>query len=185
MNDKILMWNTDKKYSIIYADPPWAYKQGNNHPRWAGDALKHYPTMDIETIKALPVGHLADKDCILYLWATFPNIQLALDTIKAWGFKYKTVGFTWVKLNKKNKKPFFGIGYYTKSNAEICLIATRGKTWKLTNSISSVLLEPIEGHSKKPDKVRDLIVQLSGNLPRIELFARQRADGWDAWGNEV
>ena len=108
---------SDKKYNIIYADPAWSYKdKRDKHPRLCGGASVHYNTMTIENIKNLPVNDIADDNCMLFMWATFPNLQEALDVIKSWGFKYKTLGFSWIKTNKKNGKPFFGIGYYTKSN---------------------------------------------------------------------
>ena len=175
-----------KKYNIIYADPPWSYRdKRDKHPRFRGGASAHYPTMSIQDIKNLPVEDLADKNAILFLWATFPNLQEALDVIKAWGFTYKTLGFSWIKTNKNNGKPFFGIGYYTRSNCEVCLIGVKGKPPKVSNSVSSVVIAPREQHSKKPDIVRDKIVELCGDLPRIELFARQSTPGWDVWGNEV
>lgn len=174
------------KYNIIYSDPPWAYRdKRDKHPRLCGGASAHYPTMSIQDIKNLPIAQLAANDCILFLWATFPNLQEALDVIKAWGFKYKTLGWSWIKTNKKSGTPFFGIGFYTKSNCEICLIATKGKPKIIDNSISSVLIAPREEHSKKPDIVRDKIVQLCGDLPRVELFARQVTPGWDVFGNQV
>lgn len=122
---------------------------------------------------------------MLFLWATFPRLEWALQVIKAWGFDYKTCAFNWTKLNKKNNKPAFGTGYYTRSNAEVCLLATRGKPIVESHAISSVVITPIEEHSKKPDVVPELIVELCGNIPRIELFARRQRDGWDCWGNEV
>lgn len=173
----------DKKYNIILSDPPWSYRdKRDKHPRICGGAAVHYPTMNIEDIKALPVADVAADDCILFLWATFPCLQEALDVIESWSFKYKTLGFSWIKTNKNNDKPFFGIGHYTKSNCEICLIGTKGKPPIVSNSISSVLIAPREQHSKKPDIVRNKIVELCGDLPRIELFARQKIDGWDGWG---
>ena len=141
--------------------------------------------MDIEQIKALPVGNIAADNCMLFLWATFPCLQEALDTVKAWGFTYKTVGFTWVKTNRRNNRPFFGIGYYTKSNAEVCLLGVKGKPIKVSDAISSIVMCPRQEHSKKPDMVREAIVDLCGDIPRIELFARERTPGWDVWGNEV
>lgn len=129
-------------------------------------------------------GGLADKDCILFLWATFPKIQEALDVMKAWGFEYKTVGFTWIKKNK-NGGNFFGVGWYTKSNAEVCLIGVKGKAPKISNKISSIIETVREGHSKKPDIVRKKIVEFCGDVPRIELFARQKVEGWDSWGDEI
>ncbi|MEC7863699.1 MAG: MT-A70 family methyltransferase [Bacteroidota bacterium] len=175
-----------KKYKIIYADPPWSYKdKRDKHPRMCGGATSHYNTMSIEDIKNLPVNEIADDNCMLFMWTTFPNLQEGLDVIKAWGFKYKTLGFSWIKLNKKNLKPFFGIGHYTKSNCEVCLIGIKGKPPIASNYVSSVLQEPREEHSKKPNIVRDKIVELCGDLPRIELFARNKTDKWDSWGNEV
>jgi len=176
----------NKKYKIIYADPPWAYNdKRNKHPRLCGGALSHYKTMSIQEIKNLPIKDITEENCMLFLWATFPNLQEALDVIKAWGFKYKTLGFSWIKTNKNNGKPFFGIGYYTKSNCEVCLIGVKGKPIVIDNSISSVIMETKQEHSKKPNLIRNKIVQLCGDLPRIELFAREKVEGWDAWGNEV
>jgi len=176
----------NKKYNIIYADPPWSYRdKRDKHPRLCGGASAHYNTMTIEEIKNLPINKLADDNCMLFIWVTFPNLQGGLDVIKAWGFTYKTLGFSWIKTNKKNGKPFFGIGYYTKSNCEVCLIGVKGKPIVVSNKVSSVIIAPREEHSKKPDIVRDKIVELCGDLPRIELFARQKAEGWDVWGNEV
>ena len=175
-----------KKYNIIYADPPWSYKdKRDKHPRMCGGATSHYNTMSIEQIKSLPIKDFAADNCMLFLWVTFPNLQEGLDVIKAWGFKYKTLGFSWIKTNKNNGKPFFGIGYYTKSNCEVCLIGVKGKPIKVSNSVSSVIISPRQEHSKKPDQIRDKIVELCGDVPRIELFARQKTEGWDVWGNEV
>lgn len=178
---KVDIFNTDKKYNIIYADPPWEYRNMGNIQATANS---HYLTMKQRDIEALPVGGLSAENSILFLWATFPKIQEALDTIKAWGFEYKTNGFTWIKKNK-NGGNFFGVGWYTKSNAEICLIGVKGKAPKVSNKVSQIIESIREEHSKKPDIVRDKIVEFAGDLPRIELFARQHADGWDCWGNEV
>jgi site-specific DNA-methyltransferase (adenine-specific) len=176
----------NKKYSIIYADPPWSYRdKRDKHPRLCGGATVHYDTMSLDDIKKMPIGSVSSDNCMLFLWATFPNLQPALDVIANWGFTYKTLGFSWIKTNRKNGKPFFGIGYYTKSNCEVCLLGVKGKPIKQSNSVSSVVISPRESHSKKPDVVRDRIVELVGDIPRIELFARQETPGWDAWGNEV
>lgn len=175
----------NKKYKVIYADPPWSYRDKRKHVRMSGAAAAHYPTMSIEEIKALPVQDIADENCLLFLWVTFPNLKEGLDTMEAWGFTYKTLGFSWIKTNKRNGKPFFGIGWYTKSNCEVCLIGVKGKPFKASDRVSSVIISPREEHSKKPDEVRDRIVEFCGDVPRIELFARQTADGWDSWGNEV
>lgn len=175
-----------KRYKIIYADPPWSYRdKRDKHPRLCGGALKHYKTMSIDGIKALPVSGITDDNCMLFLWVTFPCIQEGLDVIKSWGFKYKTLGFSWIKTNKNDGKPFFGIGYYTKSNAEICLIGVKGKPIKASNSVSSVIISKREAHSKKPDIVRNKIVEFCGDIPRIEIFGREKFDGWDVIGNDI
>lgn len=170
-------------YSIIYADPPWSYRDKAKSGE-RGAAYK-YPTQTLEWIKSLDVEGLAKRDCVLFLWVTMPQLQAGLDTIKAWGFEYKTVAFTWVKTNKKKTSPFMGMGNWTRANAELCLLGVRGKPKRMSASVHSVVLSPIERHSKKPDEVRERITILMGDLPRVELFARQKTPGWDAWGNEV
>lgn len=175
---------TNNQYSIIYADPPWEYSA------WSKKAQKHvtrhYSTMTAQEIGDLPISRIAKDDSVLLLWATFPNLPLALEIIKKWGFEYKTCAFIWIKKNKKKPSLFWGMGYYTRSNAEMCLLATRGKPLqRLSRKVHSVICQPVEQHSKKPDETRDRIVELFGELPRIELFARQHVDGWDCWGDEV
>ena len=175
----------DKKYSIIYADPPWSYQ--NRGTRAA--ASKHYDTMTIEDIKRMGVGAagggIANEDCVLFMWATFPMLREALDVIEAWGFSYKTVAFNWVKQNRNGTGIFMGLGNWTRSNSEICLLATKGKPKRISGSVRSIVLSPLQQHSRKPAEIRDRIVELMGDLPRIELFARETAPGWDSWGNEV
>jgi N6-adenosine-specific RNA methylase IME4 len=174
-----------KKYNIIYADPPWSYRdKRETDVRICGGASSHYNTMGIRDIKNIPVYDLVDGNCMLFMWATFPNMAEAISVINAWGFTYKTLGFSWIKTNK-NGTPFFGIGYYTKSNCEVCLIGVKGRPIKISNSVSSVLISRREKHSKKPSIVRDKIVQLCGDISRIELFARERVEGWDAIGYDV
>ena len=167
-----------KKYSIIYADPPWQYR--NKYLKRRG-AESHYPTMNIEQIKNLPVSTICADDCFLFLWVTFPLLQEGLDVIRAWGFEYKTLGFSWFKLNKSDGRPFFGMGRYTRSNCELCLLGIRGKPIVASNSVSSVIISHRQEHSQKPVKIYSKIVQLCGDLPRIELFARQQIGGWDMW----
>ena len=173
-----------KKYQIIYADPPWRYhvysKKGMGR-----SAESHYPTMSVDDICTLPVGDLADKNCVLFLWATFPQLKEALQVIDAWGFRYKTLAFLWLKQNRKADTWFYGMGFWTRSNSEVCLLATRGHPKRQSAGIHQFVISHIEQHSKKPDIVRDKIVQLVGDLPRVELFARQKTPGWDVWGNEV
>lgn len=173
-----------KKYAVIYADPPWAYRiySQKGHGR---SAESHYPTMSIDAIKALPVSTIAAKDCSLFLWITFLCMREAFSVIDAWGFTYKTVAFVWVKQNRKSNSLFVGMGYWTRANAEICVLATRGHPKRVNAGVRQIILSHIEEHSKKPDEVRDRIVQLMGDVPRIELFARQAPKGWDVWGNEV
>lgn len=180
---KVDIYNTDKKYNIIYADPPWSYRNMGNIQATANS---HYETMKQEDIEKLgkTIEKISEKNCMLFMWATFPKLQEALDTIKAWGFTYKTIGFNWIKKNK-NGSNFFGVGWYTKSNSEICLIGVKGKPIKQSNSISQIIESVREEHSKKPEIVRNKIVEFCGDIPRIELFARQEAEGWDCWGNEV
>lgn len=173
-----------KKYQIIYADPPWRYhvysKKGMGR-----SAESHYPTMSVDDICALPVGDLADKNCVLFLWVTNPCLLEGISVLRAWGFTYKTIALAWVKQNKKADSLFWGMGYWTRSNVEFCILATKGNPKRINAGVHQVILSHIEEHSKKPHEVRERIVQLMGDLPRIELFARQATPGWDVWGNEV
>ena len=178
---KIDIFNTDKKYNIIYADPPWSYKD----KKCNGACEFHYNTMNIKDICNLPIKEIADKDCVLFLWVTYPMLKESMQLIDSWGFKYKTIGFQRVKQNKSGNGFFFGLGRWTRGNTECCLIATKGKPKRVNNSVGQLIISPLQEHSKKPNEAREKIVELMGNIPRIELFARQHADGWDCWGNEV
>lgn len=173
-----------KKYSIIYADPPWQYKVYSKKGL-GRSAESHYPTMELEDIQALPVGELADTDCVLFMWTTIPLLKDCFSVMKAWGFEYKTVGFVWIKQNKKSDSLFWGMGHWTRANAELCMLATKGRPKRKSAGVHQVIISHIEEHSKKPDIVRHKIIELVGDLPRVELFAREKTDGWDAWGNEV
>jgi N6-adenosine-specific RNA methylase IME4 len=133
----------------------------------------------------LPVKDIADDNCILFLWATFPKLHDAFEVITAWGFTYKTVGFVWVKQNRKSDGLYWGMGMWTRSNAEICLIATKGRPERIDCGVHQVIISHVEEHSKKPDETRTRILQLIGDLPRVELFARQTPPDWDVWGNQV
>lgn len=141
--------------------------------------------MKLEDICNLPVKEIAADDSILFIWATFPNLKEALEVIDAWGFEYKTVAFVWVKQNKKSDSLFWGMGYWTRSNAEVCLLATKGRPKRVDSSVHQVIISHIEEHSKKPAETRDRIVKLVGDVPRVELFARQKTPGWNTWGNEL
>ena len=173
-----------KKYQIVLADPPWCYKdKSKSH---GGGAESHYSCMSIQDICNLPIKDIADENCILFIWVTMPMLEEVFNVIKAWGFIYKTCGFTWVKRNNNTPGFFMGMGRWTRQNAELCLIATKGKPKRMNAGIRSVI-DVVRGkHSQKPDIVKQRIVELMGQLPRIELFARKKEnDGWDYFGNEV
>ena len=188
---KVDIFNIDKKYNIIYADPPWQYGdkrtgKGKNNPNGAGGAEKHYKTMKTEDICNLPIKDIASDNCMLFMWTTSPMMFESEKVMKAWGFDYKTFGFVWVKMtNDMSKVRGDGIGNYTIQNAEYCLIGLKGKYWRNKTGVKQILLAPKQEHSKKPNEARKRILELCGDLPRIELFARQHADGWDCWGNEA
>lgn len=170
----------NRKYNIVYADPPWQYWESGNK-----NQSLHYTTMTIDEICDLPVKNIADDDCILFMWVTYPILKDAFRVIESWGFTYSTCAFVWVKKNKIQNTPFIGCGAWTRANSELCLLATKGNILRLDASISQIIESPIEEHSKKPDIVRNLITKLVGELPRVELFCRNPADGWDVWGNEA
>tara|TARA_Y100000033_G_scaffold26451_1_gene25169 strand:- start:57 stop:482 length:426 start_codon:yes stop_codon:yes gene_type:complete len=141
--------------------------------------------MSINDIYDLPVNAICSDDCILFIWVIDPMLPEAMEVIKRWGFKYKTVAFTWVKENKKSEGYFTGLGYWTRANPEMCLLATKGKPKRLSKAVKQLIISKRQEHSKKPDEIRNRIIQLCGDLPKIELFARQRVKGWDCWGNQV
>ena len=173
-----------KKYSIIYADPPWEYKESGSGSRVVSG---HYNTMDIRDIELLPVNSISEDKSILFLWATFPRLPQCLGVISAWGFEYYGLGFDWVKTSK-NGNPSWGMGYYTRQNTEVCLIGVKKKPNRfkpLVRNILSVVHSNRLKHSEKPSLFKDKIVEVIGDIPRIELFARNKTEGWDSWGNEV
>lgn len=179
-----------KKYQIIYADPPWSYNDKRTKPgpkgNKAGGARNHYETISLEDIKALPVESIAEDDCMLFMWATWPLMPIWNDVITSWGFKYKTLGWEWVKTTKGGK-PRIGAGAYTRSNCEPLLIGVRGKAASLVGNhgIVNVVLAERTVHSAKPSIFRHLITELVGDRTRIELFARRSAPGWDVWGDQA
>lgn len=183
------IFNTDNKYQIIYADPPWEYKLSGSKKNSRGMAKQYYQTMSTEDICNLPVRNIAIDSTIIFMWATFPNIAETIKVIEAWGFTYKTAAFVWIKQNKKSDSLFWGMGAYTRANAEVCLLGigkkVKAKELVKSHTVHQIVQSRIEQHSKKPDIVRDRILDLVGDLPRIELFARQETRGWDCWGNEV
>ncbi len=164
----------DKKYQIIYADPPWRYsfsKSGNRKIE------NHYNTMTLKEIKELKVP--ADKNCILFLWATAPKLLEAIEVLKAWGFTYKT--------NAVWDKEIIGMGYWFRGQHELLLVGTKGKVSppEVNFRLSSVYREKRTRHSKKPSFYRQWIHEAFPDKTKIELFAREKADDWDCWGNEV
>jgi len=181
-----------KKYQIIYADPPWKYSSNIcTSRRIRGKYVEYpltYPTLNTDNIMEMPVENISANDCILFLWTTDTHLPDALQVIEAWGFKYRTIGFVWIKQEKSGKDVCL-FGHYTNKSSEICLLATRGKihsyikSRKVRQLVRAVRHKKI--HSKKPNKIRKRIVELMGDLPRIELFARKKVEGWDVWGNEV
>lgn len=183
---KIDIYNTTNKYKIIYADPPWKYKVWSKKGL-GRSAESHYNTMNIQDIINMKetIKNIADKDCILFLWITFPCLKEGIKVLEEWGFTYKTCGFAWVKKNKKSNTLFWGMGYWTRANIELCLIGTKGSIKRINAGVHQVIESSIEEHSKKPDIVRNEIVKLVGDLPKIELFARQEKENWACWGNEV
>ncbi len=166
-------------YSLIYADPPWPFGVWNVN-KCRRHVSYHYSVMTLPQIAALPVADLAARDAALLLWVTMPNLPDCIDVMRAWGFQFKTCAFSWVKINKANGKPRLGLGFYTRANNELCLLGIRGKPLKRqSRSVEQMVIEPMREHSRKPDCVRDRIVELFGDIPRVELFARQRVAGWD------
>lgn len=174
------------KFEVIYADPPWAYKVYSKKGQ-GRSAENHYHTMDIEDIYHLDVPGIAADNCVLFLWVTFPCLLEGLEALKRWGFQYKTLGFCWVKRNRTQAdKWFWGLGFWTRANPELCILATKGKPKRISKAVHCVVDTPVEHHSKKPDEVRRRIEQLLGDeVSRVELFARQSYDGWVCLGNEI
>lgn len=177
-------------YSIIYADPPWAYNdRAASTGRWGG-AINHYPTMIPAEIAAMEmngrlVSEYAAEDAVLFLWVTFPMLQDCFQVIESWGFTYKTAGFVWFKTNNDGT-PYMGLGNTTRQNVELCLYSKRGRGLERLNAgVSSVVLQKRSQHSAKPPVVRDRITQLFGDVPKLEIFARDVVGGWDYWGNEA
>lgn len=187
-------------YNIIYADPPWRFQVWNGNTTVQARASKstyksasvHYETMSAQEIAALPVRDWAAKDCTLFMWICWPLLKESIHVMDAWGFEYKTCAFSWMKANTKQVDLFrddadaaCGMGYWTRANSEVCLLGTRGKPKRVDASVRQGIIEPRREHSRKPDCTADRIVQLMGDLPRLEMFARTKRPGWDVWGNQT
>lgn len=170
------------KYQIIYADPPWSY---NDRMSGHSFSLDHeYETQSSDWIGNLPVATLADKDCTLFMWAVSPLLPEALEVMDEWGFHYVTVAFCWSKLTKHGHR-VSNLGRWTMGNVELCLLGRKGRPARVTKNVKQLVESERTFHSRKPDEVRQRIVQLMGDVPRIELFAREKPPGWHVWGNEV
>ena len=172
----------NKKYSIIYADPPWDYKGQTQHNgeggKSTGGALEHYKTVKLQDLKNLPIDDICEDNCLLFMWATSPHLDQAIELLKDWGFSWATIAFVW---DKQKVNP----GFYTMSQCEIVLVGKRGKIPKPRGSrnVRQFVSEERQKHSRKPDEVRDRIDLMFPNHKKIELFARESFDGWDSWGD--
>ncbi len=181
------------KYSVILADCPWEYK--SHRKGQTGAAENHYPVMKLVDIANLPVEKIAARDSVLFHWATAPCFREALEVMAKWGFEYKTIAFTWIKLYPKKGIETLddleaaicaGQGHYTMSNAEFCLVGTKGKGLeRLVKNVKSVIITRRGEHSEKPLEVIRNIDKLYGDVKRIELFARNQQPGWDAMGWDI
>ena len=178
-----------KEFRAILADPPWHFDTWSIKGRDRSPDSKHYPTMSTREIVAINARQCAADDCALFLWATWPMLNHALYVMRAWGFEYKTCAFAWMKTNPN---PYFdglfklsqGTGYWTRANTEVCLLGTKGNPKRRRADVAQAILEPRREHSRKPDCIYKRIEALVPG-PYLELFARQRRNGWTSWGNEV
>lgn len=172
------------KYKILYLDPPWEFKAYSQKGE-GKSAQKHYSCMSIDNLMKMPIGDLGYKDSIMLMWATSPMLPQQIECMKAWGYIYKTVAFNWIKLNKKSGTPFIGMGYYSRANAEFCLLGRKGSPGRPKNkSISQIILDPIREHSRKPDIMYSYIEQMYDG-PYLELFGRTGRPNWDTFGNQT
>lgn len=173
-----------ERFDIIYADPPWDYKGQLQHAGTGGGdtggAMRHYPTVTLDRLKKLAVSDIAADDCLLFMWATNPHLDQAIDLGKAWGFAWATVAFVWDKMRVNP-------GFYTMSQCELCLVFKRGKipSPRGARNVRQFVRAERGAHSEKPDEVRRRIERMFPQLKKVELFARQQVDGWRAWGLEV
>lgn len=171
-------------YNVILCDPPWKFRVWREAGK-GRTAATYYPTMDVKDICALPVIDLAAKDCTLFIWGTWPTLKDTMKVMEAWKFEYKTCAFLWAKLTRNLFKFHMGLGYWTRANTEYCLLATRGNPKRVSKAVRQLVLAPVRERSRKPDEVHEKIVDLMGDVPRIELFARRQVPGWDALGDAI
>ena len=170
-------------YQLLHIDPPWAFENWSEKGE-DRNANQHYDTMTWESVAALPVGHLAAPNCACFRWCVDPLLDKGFECLKVWGFRFVTVAFTWAKRSKTGAAWHMGTGYYTRANPEVCLLGMMGTIPRKSASVRQLVVEPLREHSRKPDRIASDIVQLFGDRPRAELFARERREGWDSWGNE-
>lgn len=177
----------DGPFTVVYADPPWRFKTWTGAQRAKRTAESYYPTMTLADLADLgyEVKRVAAPDGALFLWTPCCMLREAIYVMTSWGYRFKTVAFTWVKTNRRSGSLFWGMGHWTRNGTELCLVGTRGKVRRVARNVHSVVMAPPTLHSAKPVEVRDRIVALMGDVPRLEMFARERADGWEAWGDEV
>lgn len=170
-------------FGAIVADPPWRFATWSDAGKGKSPE-NHYETMTVDDIANLPVWSLALPNCALFLWATMPMLPEALRVIHAWGFEYKTVAFTWAKRSRTDSGWHFGCGYWTRANAELCLLGTRGHPLRKSRAVRQLIVAPVREHSRKPVEALERVETLVGG-PYLELFARERRPGWTTWGDEV
>ena len=171
----------DKKYDIIYADPPWEYEQAMQ--MWGGSQASKYPRMTLEEMCRLPVESILSENSVLFIWGVWTHNREIHDLIDAWGFDFKTLGFIWLK-QYATGKDVIGMGHWTRANTEYCLLATHGNPRRINNSVSQIIKSVPKAHSQKPDIVRNKIIRLCGDVPRLEMFGRSSIHGWDTFGND-
>lgn len=184
VQDLIDLGKTGYRASVVYADPPWKFKT-RSQKGMGRSADRHYSTMTISEIAAMrpAIDAIAAKDSVLLMWATMPHLAQALALIELWGFTFKTVAFCWIKIGGDGR-PITGMGFWTRANAEICLLATRGQPKRVSNDVAQIITAKRRGHSVKPSTTYGRIERLVAG-PYLELFARKTAKGWVAWGNEI
>lgn len=181
-----------KKYNIIYADPPWKYNKGvhqETFPKRKQTRIERelpYQTMSLDEMKALDIHSISEKNSALFMWVTDSHLKQGIELMESWGFKYKTIAFIWKKITNKGNT-CATIGAWTMKNCEICLFGTKGNMlqYKKANNIFQLIEAERTINSKKPNEARNRILDIFPNVPKIELFAREKKDGWDVWGNEV
>lgn len=184
-------------FDVIYVDPPWSFNVWSKDTGNGRSAISHYQTMPKEELRSLPVGKIAAKDCALFMWVTYPVLIEAIELGQAWGFEYKTCAFDWVKRSSQNNAWHTGMGYWTRANSEPCLLFTKGSPKRVDKGVPQVLIDdsllpildtlitPIRRHSEKPLEAYERIERLMGDVARVEIFARQRREGWASLGNEI